>query len=525
MNESQITPEQCQRLEKNLKSRPWRLNNLYQGVNDEGQEFKFVMNWAQTALFRAMWFMNIVLKARQLGFTTFICIFILDMCLWNKNIRAGIIAHTREDAEDIFQHKIKYVYDQLPDEIKLMVSATQSSVRKLTLSNGSSIRVGTSLRSGTYQVILISEHGKICAKYPEKAREIRTGTLNTVHPGQMLFIESTAEGRDGDFFKFCKDSQDMERTGRELSKLDFKFHFFPWWKHPGNKINPTNVLVLPELSAYFSELAQKHNIQTEEAQRAWYAVKYKTQQDDMKREHPSTAEEAFEAAVIGAFYAVQMALARSQRRIGKVPHNPGILVNTAWDLGIGESDSMSIWFYQMDGQVVNLINYYENSDEWIPHYIDVLKGDHPGHEEKKAYRYKDHYAPHDIKKRDPILGAGKDRLQAAADLGMNFTRIPRTPDLIEDINLVRSFLYRCYFDEELCNRVYNKKQVGIGSLDAFRKEWDEKNSVFRTRPLHNYASHGDAAFRTLANAVIYDAPAETFVPTASYQPMDVGVGM
>lgn len=462
------------------------------------------MNWAQIALFRAMWFLNIILKARQLGFTTFICIFILDMCLWNKNIRAGIIAHTREDAEDIFLHKVLFVYNSLPPEIQSMVRAERASARKLIFSNGSTIRVGTSLRSGTYQIVLISEHGKICAKYPDKAREIRTGTLNTVHPGQMLFIESTAEGRSGDFYKFCTDAQNSARMGKNLSELDFKFHFFPWWRHPNNKIDPQAVVVIPELTEYFAELALKHQIQTDAAQRAWYAAKYRTQQDDMKREHPSTPEEAFEAAVIGAYYATQMVRVREERRIGKVPYNPSLLVNTAWDLGIGEEDSMAIWFYQLDGKAVNLINYYENSNEWLPHYMDVLKGDLPGHEEKKRYKYGKHYAPHDIKKRDPILSPGKTRLESAEDQGIKFKRIPRTPDIIEDINKVRAFLYRCYFDEKHCTHLYNKKEVGIGSIDAFRKEWDEKNGIYRTRPLHNWASHGEAAFRTLVNAVLSD---------------------
>lgn len=50
------------------------------------------------------------------------------------------------------------------------------------------------MRSGTLNYLHISEYGKICAKFPDKAREIRTGALNTIQAGQIAWIESTAEG-------------------------------------------------------------------------------------------------------------------------------------------------------------------------------------------------------------------------------------------------------------------------------------------------------------------------------------------
>ena len=133
------------------------------------------MNWAQEDLFREMHFMNVVLKARQLGFTTFIDLFMLDQCLFNSNVRAGIIAHNRDDAKIIFRDKIKYPYDNLPDVLRARISAESDTAQELLFSNNSSIRVGTSLRSGTLQLLHVSEYGKLCAKYPEKAREVRTG--------------------------------------------------------------------------------------------------------------------------------------------------------------------------------------------------------------------------------------------------------------------------------------------------------------------------------------------------------------
>ena len=73
--------------------------------------------------------------------------------------------------------------------------------RELQLSNGVTLHVGTSMRSSTLQLLHISEFGKICAKFPNKARQIVTGSLNALAPGQYVFIESTAEGREGYFYR------------------------------------------------------------------------------------------------------------------------------------------------------------------------------------------------------------------------------------------------------------------------------------------------------------------------------------
>ena len=185
---------------QNLADPWWRLNNLYFIKDKKGKKVRFKPNWAQTILYNNMWYLSIILKARQLGMTTFIQIFMLDRCLFNDNVNAGIVAHNKEDAEAFFDDKIKFAYDNLPVDLKKMVNATSDTARALKFSNGSRIRVGTSMRSGTYQYIHISEFGKMCAKYPEKAAEVITGTLNTLEPGQMAFIESTAEGPFGVFY-------------------------------------------------------------------------------------------------------------------------------------------------------------------------------------------------------------------------------------------------------------------------------------------------------------------------------------
>ena len=75
----------------------------------------------------------------------------------------------------------------------------------------------------------ISEYGKICNKYPEKAREIQTGALNTVAPTSEVDIESTAEGNSGNYFDMCQKAMELQEMGKSLTDMDYKFHFYAWW--------------------------------------------------------------------------------------------------------------------------------------------------------------------------------------------------------------------------------------------------------------------------------------------------------
>ena len=323
----------------------WRLDNLYSITDKQGAVVPFKMNWAQEALFDEMHYLNLILKARQLGFTTFIQLLMLDACVFNSNIRAGTIAHNLDDAETIFRDKVKFPYDSLPEQIRAANPATQDSAKTLTFANNSSIRVGTSMRSGTLNYLHVSEYGKICAKFPDKAREIRTGALNTIQAGQIACIESTAEGQEGDFFEKCQAAQTKERTKAALTPLDFKFFFFPWWESPEYELASEGVLIEPLYKEYFDALKVENGIKLSPRQKAWYVKKAEQQGDDMKREYPSTPKEAFEASVEGAYYAPQIAKAEVENRITAIPYEPELPVYTAWDLGM--SDNMAIWFFQV----------------------------------------------------------------------------------------------------------------------------------------------------------------------------------
>lgn len=470
-----------QSIKAKLSNRYWRLNNLYYIKDKSGQKVLMRFNEMQESLYSNLWYFNAILKARQLGCTTFALVYFLDACLFNSNHAAGIIAHTRHDAEDLFKNKVKFAYDNLPEWLKAEIKATSSSARSLDFSNSSSIVVGTSLRSGTFQKLLVSEYGKISAKYPEKAREIKTGALNTVEVGQQIFVESTAEGKNGEFYELCERARKLQLTAQPLSKADPRFHFFPWHKNSLYRLTTEeaeHVVITEDLAKYLAQF----NVSKEQA--AWYATKYAVLGDDMRREYPSTPEEAFEGSLQGAYYLNEMSFLRSKGRINAARYNPSHSVFTAWDLGL--NDQMAIWFFQIIQGEPYLIDYHESIDEGWQYYADMLKS--------KGYVYEKHIFPHDGNKRVRGGVVITDK-QAAENLGIRpIVIVPRTTSVMIDIrNYCKPTLLQCRFNEETCS-------VGIDRLDCYRKKWNRTTSQFEDSPLHDEASHGADAFRTLAVA-------------------------
>ena len=454
----------------------WRLNHLYWIIDKSGNKELFKLNWAQEKLYKEMWYCNLILKARQLGISTFVSLLFLDRCLFNSNQHAGIIAHTREDAEMLFR-RVKFAYDSLPVEIKALRMANTDNARELQLSNGSTLRVGTSMRSSTLQYLHISEFGKICAKYPDKAREIVTGALNAIAPGQYVFIESTAEGREGYFYDMCKEAQAAKDANKHLSPLDFRFHFFPWWLHSDYKLDSETQAASPYVD-YFNALEVQIKAKLEPSQKAWYTKRASTQGDDMKREFPSTPEEAFEVSNEGLYYGKHVAEARKEGRIRRVYYDANVPVHTAWDLGY--NDSTAIWWYQLCGQEIHLLEYYELNGEPLTHYLHLVKS--------KPYTYGKHIVPHDAAAHE--YSTGLSRIEVARNHGIAFTIAPDLA-LIDGIDAARNLLNRCWFDEEKCIG-------GIKALESYKKEWNDRYGCWGSKPLHNFASHGADAFRMLA---------------------------
>lgn len=213
---------------------------------------------------------------------------------------------------------------------------------------------------------------------------------------------------------------------------------------------------------------------------------------------------SFDMGVEGSYYARHIAKAREEKRILSYNHDPSNVIHTAWDIGIG--DSTAIWFYQLSGVQIHIVDYYENHGEGLPHYIKVLR-------EKEAqfgYLYGEHYAPHDIANRE--FGTGDSRLDTARKLGVRFNVLPGE-SIESGIEKVRSMMPKCYFNIDRC-------RDGIIALENYRKDYDEKNRSYKQRPLHDWTSHAADAFRYLAMSLRRSGGSPAIVQTQNqYSPI------
>jgi hypothetical protein len=166
--------------------------------------------------------------------------------------------------------------------------------------------------------------------------------------------------------------------------------------------------------------------------------------------------------------------------ITKVPHDPSAPVETWWDIGMG--DSTCIWFTQTMGKEIHVIDYYASNNKGLDHYAKKLQSN--------RYVYKSHNFPWDMINTE--FGTGRTRYEVAEEL-FKGTRLNILPKLSkeEGINAVRMILPQCRFDKKLT-------LDGLDGLKNYRKEWDEKNQVFKTTPVHDWASDPADAFRYLA---------------------------
>jgi phage terminase large subunit len=187
---------------------------------------------------------------------------------------------------------------------------------------------------------------------------------------------------------------------------------------------------------------------------------------------------SFDAAVYGAIYPKEIARAKAANRVTKVSHVPEQLVYTAWDIGWG--DSTSIWFYQLIGGEVRVIDFYENRNEPITHYLERLRS--------KDYKYDTCWLPHDAD--NGQLATGKSIADMVRANGFRVQIVPKL-SLEDGINAARLLFARCFFDAEKCKH-------GLDALVNYRWDINKALNELKPTPVHDWSSHAADAFRYLA---------------------------
>lgn len=262
----------------------------------------------------------------------------------------------------------------------------------------------------------------------------------------------------------------------------------------------------PKGQNHFYEIYNTAKRLMEEGQ-DWFAVKFKASETGIiarseleaaratmdENEYEQEFECSFTAAIVGAYFGKELQKAEEEGRVTGVPYDPAVPVYTAWDLGV--SDTTVIWFAQIVGKEVHIIDHIEQSGLGLNDYVKMLKD--------KPYIYEEHLLPHDAAARE--LGTGKTREESLRSMGLKDIRIiPRTKSKADDIHAARLLIRKSWFDEEKCD-------AGLECLKNYQRIWDAKNGIFQEKPKHDWSSHSADAFMTLAMGLDENRPTEETV--------------
>jgi phage terminase large subunit len=186
---------------------------------------------------------------------------------------------------------------------------------------------------------------------------------------------------------------------------------------------------------------------------------------------------SFEAAILGAYFAGELAKMRAAGRIGSFPWVEGLPVYVGGDLG--RTDTTALWFWQMVDGSPRFIDYAEHAGKDVPFFVDLLRA--------KPYTYAELplWLPHDAKAE--TLASPRSVQRQFRDAGFR-NRIVQARDVQEGIQASRATLNRCTIDEDSC-------ADGLEALTAYQREWDADLRRFKDHPLHNWASNGADGFR------------------------------
>jgi hypothetical protein len=235
---------------------------------------------------------DLILKARQMGFSTLLQLEKLERVLLKSNITSATIAHKQKKTTDIFQIA-KFAWDNLPEEFRKIYKVRYDNVRELAFDgNKSRYFVDVDLRSSTVQDLHVSE-----IAFVKNLGDFFASTLEAVPADGRIALETTANG--------LNQFHDLWTNAVE-GKSEFKPHFYNWaWD--GDYVST------PPLDNKWKEdykiLAKRYNLildmqsrfQLSDSQFFWYYLKALRQKELIKQEYPTIPEEAFLTSSISVF--------------------------------------------------------------------------------------------------------------------------------------------------------------------------------------------------------------------------------
>jgi len=487
--ELNLTNEQLEFIDTKLSSKLWRMNHIYHIRTKEGQLQRMRLNHSQEkVLTQYRHNKKIILKSRQQGISTLYLAYNLDDCLFKAGISVGIQSYGQDEAEKLSK-RAELMWEKLDPEIKelLGIKLVSNNSKGMTFSNGSILKIGN-FRGDTIQALHVSELAKIAKRYPEKAKELKTGAFQAVSTKSKITVESTAEGPMGLFYDIWQKAvMRVDAVGHDgLTPLDFQPIFLSWIEDPDCTLE-YEYPQTEELTEYLKTL-EKAGIDTSELtehQLNWLGAKLEELGDDFNQEYPATPEMAFAAQIEGMYFRKQYKRLMESDRVTKAPYNPDYGVNVSFDLGVND-ETVLLFAQLIDGQPY-LIDEYHSTDNGIVHYSEVMK--------QKPYvgNYEKIIFPHDIEVRD--FSTGRTRLETFRREGWSNTVTLPKLSFQDSIEAARQFIDILVIDPSLENTLL--------AIQNYRKKYDRTLGVFLGTDVHDIHSNYAASLRYMAQGLGY----------------------
>ncbi len=472
--------------EDDLANPIWRLSNLYSiKTEDEGRPIKFRPRDEQRLVIESLIKEPdtplYIIKSRRLGMSTAIGLTMSDLAAWNAGFQASLVDQTQSDAERKMSEIMRYGLLSMPAEIverldfpKRNDGELQIKMKSAGAEDISRVFAGKNSRGGTNNFLWISEWGPIAATDPNRSREIRTGALPSARLGRRVVETTWYGGKGGDLWELVKPilEQDPNARGRVL--------FFPWHGDPA--CLRTEGVVSADLEEYFQELAGQLGKKFSPEQKKWYAAAKVEQGIFVKREYPSTLEEAMTAPVEGAIYGEAMTRARAEGRVKPFAVSGASLVHTFWDEGAPLNTAT--WYAQFIGGEIRMVDFdFE---------LSMTPVERVAHIKAKGYALGNHYLTHASEQTEK---SGKTYATQLSDAGLtNIKIVPRTVDIWSGINEALQQFPSIVFRLPACAR-------GIEALENYHMRRFSTSGIISNEPVHDWSSHPADALRTLAEAI------------------------
>lgn len=248
----------------------------------------------------------------------------------------------------------------------------------------------------------------------------------------------------------------------------------------------------------------------------WFPDVLEQERLELKERDPDAYDHVWEGKcrrwLEGAIYANELRAAYDSGRVTEVKYDPAVKVFTAWD--IGHTDDTAIWWYQIVGGEIHIIECHAKSGGSPSDFatqilgrkttIDIIQGElkvtigdvESDIEHRTKYQYDTHWLPHDAKAKTLAAHGKSTQQQLQAALGWN-VRITPNLKLEDGLKTARSTFPRCWFDKDKC-------QEGLKALRKYQREMQKDEVSLQRNPKHDWTSHYADAFRYLA--IAWDEP-------------------